>query len=248
VAAAHVFWGLGKTFLSRLCKREGVEVPVGADVFDLCWSLAKSLTGADDDSCLRFLGKMFYFDGSAGARGLEAVLEVEECTWAFEPSDQADMKQAVATGQAKLSDAASFEKRRAAKRVEVNFAMAAAEKKKTGVPQVGRPAAPLPEGHVSQAEAAKWAPPGGAIWRNSSTSGRCGHMPPYRRSSCSGAVHGHRRALLMQLADLWLKHARLTGQPRAACPHAEARAAMQELAPEEAPALAAAAAASSSGP
>ena len=76
----------------------------------------------------------------------------------------------------------------------------------------------LPEGELFQPDLVGLVPPGSHIWRGDNVGCWCGHLPPYKRISCSWSLYGHRESAVLVLRDLWSRFLTSQGLENSACP------------------------------
>lgn len=129
------------------------------------------------------------------------------------------MKNELKRVEHKVSSHGDFKRKYMQRQREVSYelAQAAAGKKKTRGPNTSAPAQ-IPDGEVSQIAARALIPPRCHIWRSNADGGWCGHYAPYRRTSFSGVVYGHKGAFMAQLRALWTKHCEVTGMAKSDVP------------------------------
>ena len=77
----------------------------------------------------------------------------------------------------------------------------------------------MPDGAVTQPQAAKLCPPGGHIWRNNYSGGWGCHLAPFKRLSRLDRLVSHKGGLLICLRYMWKLYLQdLHSLPLSACP------------------------------
>lgn len=223
VAARCCFWELPKTWLEKVAKAEHYDIEGKTDTFGVLWALVKGILEVSDEEAINIMAVRLGSnarDKSSG--GLSALLDCEEIHWCLDKNDQEDLKQDIEDSKSKQIAKQTYADRYHEMRLQVSFDLAAKGPKAKKAKKPAKPARmDVPEHDITQVFAKRFCPPCASIWKSNGDSGWCGHLPPFKRSHYSGVLHSHRRALILQLADLWAKHLRVHALPTSACPWQE---------------------------
>lgn len=214
-ACAHRgFWNLGLQFLLRLGGYLQVAVSKDMDLTEVLERLLKHILGVSDEGLLKFLeARVAAAEATEEALNLESeVANMDEAEQLLDKADVEQLKKLKEEKHSRRSEFGAMVAKVAEKRRSVTTARTLAGEPPKKISKEIKPPhrRRVPEGPLTQHEARMLMPPMAFIWRSSASSAWCARHPPMKQVSRSWALHGHREAALLCIAEMW-KHHRALG-------------------------------------
>jgi hypothetical protein len=213
IAAQAAFWNMPMLALKNFARHLEVDLPAGADMFQILWALCGSILDLDGDALLNIVEKRVVTERfAAGACMPEMLqLEAEGLDW-MDKDDQVALKKEQESGRKSKAREDALLAKVILKRKELvgpagageGAAHPAAKKVVYGGMQVGPRiySGHVPPGEFGQPEAKLLLAPEGHIWK-----GKCGvwqaSMPGHVRCSRAWATYSYRGAMLLCIRYTW---------------------------------------------
>lgn len=156
-------------------------------------------------------------DDATSALGSE-ILQVDEALGVLERRDAEEFNKQKETFAQERTEKSDFRRAFGKKRRELlELAKSQAKGRKPAARSQNTKARKMPCS-ITHERAKEFAPPGASVWRGLTRGEFCGHLPPYRRVSCSWARYGQEGSLRETLRLLWRQWLAAQGLGEADCP------------------------------
>ena len=224
IAARAGWWCLGRGIMDKVAAHLCVDVPAGADLFQVLLSCTTRVLSVSEEAALEFLSERLSTMKRRN-KNYEELLCIDEAAACLDAADQAEVRQEQEAAQDRRHEEERFRASYREKRGSVRAAGAktAAQKKAAGrVWWKGPKKLPPRDQTISHAQAKLLMPPGPPtcyLWRANHQGAwysRVGGMPACSRSD---AAHGGEDiSLRLVIQDAWSTWLALQGFAPEACP------------------------------
>ena len=227
VAARNAFWQLGSVQMRAIAVYKGIEIPVPADDFTACFTLVQGILQLTDSETLLIVKQRAFKCKRRSSSAMDALMEFQDAGEMLSPQDEQRFRKDQQDWQSKAQSASDFLQLAQQKGEDIQaaqFARCRAKAKAKALAARQRPwgdrqYCPVPDGAVTQPEAAKLCPPGGRIWRNNYSGGWECHLAPFKRLARLDRLVSHKGGLLICLRYMWKLYLQdLHSLPLSACP------------------------------